>query len=247
MALGAIHRNCDNMWRMCGRYTLHDTDRLRQRLRDMRLLEHSQPFIDRWQPRFNIAPTQSVLAVRASEERPGWEMAALRWGLLPHWSRERRLKYNTINAKAERVADAPAYRGPFRRRRALILADGMYEWAATSDGKQPYYIRLKSGEAFCFAGIWDQWRDPDSGEVIESCSIIVGPANDLVQPIHNRQAVILPPDAYERWLSPASDVDALKALLRPYPADDMEAWPVSQHVNRPSNDDAQCIAPQTGS
>lgn len=245
MALGVIHQHCDNMCCMCGRYTLHDIDRLRQRLRDMRLLEQSRPLVERWQARFNIAPTQSVLAVRASEERPGWELAALRWGLLPHWSRERRLKYNTINAKAERVADAPAYRGPFRRRRALIMADGMYEWAATSDGKQPYYIRLKGGEAFCFAGLWDQWRDPDSGEVIESCSIIVGPANDLVQPIHNRLAVILPPDAYEHWLDPASDIDALKGLLNPYPADGMEAWPVSRHVNRPRNDDPRCIEPET--
>lgn len=230
---------------MCGRYSLHEMDRVRQLLRDLGLLEQSRPILERWQSRYNIAPTHSVLAIRASEDNPGWELAALRWGLLPHWSRERRLKYNTINAKAERVAEAPAYRGPFRRRRALILADGLYEWAPGQQGKQPYYIRVKGGSVFCFAGLWDRWADADTGEVIESCSIIVGPANELVQPIHNRLAVILPGAAYERWLDPESSLDTLQTLLKPYPADQMEAWPVSRHVNRASNDDAVCIEPQS--
>lgn len=163
-----------SIYRMCGRYSLHEMDLVRQLLRELRLLEQSRPMLERWQSRYNIAPTQTVLAIRASEDNLGWELAALRWGLLPHWSRERRLKYNTINAKAERVAEAPAYRGPFRRRRALILADGLYEWAPGQQGKQPYYIRVTGGAVFCFAGLWDRWADAETGEVIESCSIIVG-------------------------------------------------------------------------
>lgn len=227
---------------MCGRYTLCDVDRAREHLKELRVTETSLDLLDRWRPRYNIAPSQQVLAVRASEDHGQLELVSLRWGLLPRWSKERTLKYNTINAKVERVDTAPAYRASFRDRRALILADGLYEWQRPA--KTPYYIHLTDHAVFAFAGLWDRWADRVTGEVIESCSIIVGPPNELIRPIHDRLAVILPREHYDRWIdSQVTRAKDLKSLLQPYPSEAMAAYPVSRHVNRPANDDPQCVVP----
>jgi putative SOS response-associated peptidase YedK len=169
-------------------------------------------------------------------------MALLRWGLVPSWAKEVKSGYSMINARAETVADKPAYRTAFRLRRCLIPADGFYEWRQTGDGKQPYHIRMKDGAVFAFAGIWER-RERDEG-VIESCSIIVTAANDAIRPVHDRMPVIVAPRDYASWLDPElRDPGKVNPYLRAWPADEMEAFPVSSRVNRPANNDAGCIEP----
>jgi putative SOS response-associated peptidase YedK len=148
-----------------------------------------------------------------------------------------------INARAETVATSPAFRAAFRQRRCLVLADGFYEWQRQEKRKQPFYLRMQDDSPFAFAGLWDHWDGPD-GQVIESCTLITTVPNDLVRPVHNRMPVILPPDQYELWLDPTMrEVKVLESLLQPYPEEAMKAYPVSQLVNIPANDDPQCIEP----
>ena len=144
-------------------------------------------------------------------------------------------------ARSETVAEKPSFRKAFKDRRCLVLSDGFYEWRRTSDGKQPYYIHMKDGSPFAFAGLWESWRD---GEEIRSCTIITTDANELVGEIHNRMPVILPPEDYSLWLDPDfKEREALTSLLRPHPNDAMEAYPVSRRVNSPSNNAPNCIEP----
>ncbi len=229
---------------MCGRYTLYAArDRIIERFRIARDLTAQKKLF----PRYNIAPTQEVAAVRLACDRSR-ELVALRWGLIPHWAKEAKTDYSTINARAETVAEKPAFRDAFRRRRCLIPADGFYEWQARPSAKlkQPWYIQLKSGELFAFAGLWERWepRLGQAGEPVESCTILVTGANDLVRPIHDRMPVILDPADYGIWLDPTGDLKAVRALLRPYPADAMCAWAVSVYVNNPHHDDPACLLEQ---
>jgi len=217
---------------MCGRFTLHTPPE--------ELREHfgvdAVPDIG---ASYNVAPSQSVPAVRVADRQR--EMVLLRWGLVPSWAKEAKVGYRMINARAETVADKPAYRAAFRRRRCLVPADGFYEWQQTAAGKQPWYFRIKRRGVFAFAGLWEHWEGED--EVIESCSIIVTGANDTVRPVHDRMPVIIEPADYEHWLDPeVRQAATFKPLLRPYPADKMIACPVSTRVNSPANNDADCIA-----
>ena len=219
---------------MCGRYNL---------------IADAQAFIDAfqvinrlpWRPRYNIAPSQEVPAIR--QEAEGRKAVLLRWGLIPHWAKEEKFGYHTINARAETVDTKPAFRSAFRRRRCLIPATGFYEWRQVNRHKQPYNIRLKERELFAFAGLWEHWQSPE-GKEIESCTIIVTDANEVLKPIHDRMPVILDPDQYDTWLDPSiRDADALKSLLKPYPAERLEFWPVSRRVGNPANDDPSLIKP----
>ena len=191
-------------------------------------------------PRYNVAPSQRVYAVRLDEtgER---ELVSLTWGLLPSWAKEPKTGYSTINARAETVEEKPAFRKPFRKRRCLIPADAFYEWKKESGGKQPYWIGLKSGEPFAFAGLWDRWHA--ESQVIESCTIVVTGTNRLLQEIHDRMPVILATDRYDEWLDPQTTPEVAKALLVPYDADAMRCYPVSRRVNSPRNDDASLVEP----
>ncbi len=191
-------------------------------------------------PSYNVAPTQSVLAVRLdrSEQPHG---VSLRWGLVPSWADDSKIVNSLINARAETVATKPAYRAAFKKRRCLIVADGYYEWKASGKKKQPYLFRLKGGEPFAFAGLWEFWeRD---GEVIESCALITTDPNDLGREVHDRMPVLLGPEAREEWLDPAVDAGALRELLVPFPAERMEAWPVSPAVNSPRNNGPELTRP----
>ena len=196
-------------------------------------------------PRYNVAPTQSVPIVRArapgEEGAAGRELVLVRWGLVPFWAKDLKFGYRTINARAETVATAPAFRDAFRRRRCLVVADGFYEWQKRNGGKQPYLVRVRGSGPFAFAGLWESWTDKASGERTESCTIIVTRANALVAPIHDRMPVILAPADYAAWLDPAA-ADG-RTLLRPYPAESMEAWPVSPRVGNVKNDDAELAEP----
>jgi len=193
-------------------------------------------------PRYNIAPSQSVAAVRAGTG--GRELAALRWGLVPAWSKEEKSSFSLINARAETVAEKPAFRNAFRRRRCLIPAAGFYEWQVRPGGKQPWCIRSSDGRPLAFAGLWEHWEG-DAGRVVESCTIVVTEANETVRPIHERMPVILDPAAFDLWLDPnVRDPARLQPLLRPCPAARLSAYPVSRRINSPANDDPECLRPQ---
>ena len=194
-----------------------------------------------WLPRYNIAPSQEVPAIR--QETDGRKAVLLRWGLLPHWARDEKFGYHTINARAETVDKKPAFRSAFKRRRCLITATGFYEWKKLNRHKQPYHIRMKGQELFAFAGLWEHWQSSE-GKIIESCTILVTDANEALEPIHDRMPVILDPGNYDTWLDPElQDPAILKPLLKPWPSDRMEYWPVSRRVGNPAHDDPSLIEP----
>jgi putative SOS response-associated peptidase YedK len=223
---------------MCGRYTIHTPrDKIRERYGIARDLATLEKLFER----YNVAPSQPVAAVRIARDGVR-ELVPLRWGLIPHWAKDPKTGYSMINARAETVAAKPAFRDAFRRRRCLIPADGFYEWKQVGTAKQPFHIRMKEGGDFAFAGLWEHWQGED--QEIESCSIIVTDANDLLRPIHDRMPVILDPADYEAWLDPENrDTEALAGLLMPYPAERMEAVPVSRRVNSPKTDEASLLDP----
>ncbi|UCC64227.1 MAG: SOS response-associated peptidase [Anaerolineae bacterium] len=220
---------------MCGRFTLFVDPK--------DLMEAFPGFtvpLD-WTPRYNIAPSQPIAVIPNNGQN---QIEFYRWGLIPSWAKDPSIGNRMINARAETVAEKPSFRGAYRRRRCLVLADGFYEWRKEPGrAKTPMYIRLKSGQPFAFAGLWEAWRAPDD-QTILSCNIITTAPNSLVAQIHNRMPVILEPDAYDLWLDPAEQSpDRLDAWLRPYPASQMTAYPVSRLVNSPGNDSPDCILP----
>lgn len=221
---------------MCGRFTLTDPDA------DL-AVQFNLPEIPDMQPRYNIAPTQPVAAVRSGPQGTGRQMVLLHWGLIPHWAKDRSMGARMINARSETAAEKPAFRAAFRRRRCLVVADGFYEWQKQNGAKQPFYIRLRDSRPFAFAGLWEHWEGAD-GSVIESCTLLTTQPNDLLRVLHNRMPVILQPKDYELWLDPETQQpDLLQPLLHPYPPAEMDAYPVSRWVNSPNNDDPKCIEP----
>ncbi len=216
---------------MCGRFTL------RTKAKDI-AAHFVLADVPNLKPRYNIAPTQDVGAVRLD---PGGkrEFAFLRWGLIPSWAKDTKTGYSMINARAESVATKPSFRSAFKKRRCLILADGFYEWKKVGDKKQPFLIHLKDDESFAFAGLWERWQREK--QEIQSCTIIVTEPNTVLEEIHDRMPVILPSDEYDLWLDPEfEDTKKLEKMLRPYPPDEMEAYPVSTLVNNPRNDMKEC-------
>jgi putative SOS response-associated peptidase YedK len=188
-------------------------------------------------PRFNGAPGQQHWVIRQHPQTGARHLDRLWWGLIPNYIQEASPRLKPINATAERVASAPMFRAAYAKRRALVPVDSFFEWAKTHprEPKQPYAIGLKTGEPFALAGIWESWRHPQTGEIIRSFCIITTTANALVEPIHDRMPVIIPPEAFDRWLS-SVEPDP-RDLLVPFPADLMRLWPVSARVNSPANDD----------
>jgi putative SOS response-associated peptidase YedK len=191
-------------------------------------------------PRYNIAPTQQVAAVRDGEE--GRTLSMLRWGLIPSWSGPDGGKALLLNARSESVAAKPSFRGAFRKRRCLVPADGFFEWLPVGGRKQPYLFRLWDGGPFAFAGLWDRWEGPNGP--LSSCAVITAGANELVGRVHDRMPVILGPADFGRWLDPQSqDAEALLPLLKPYPADRMAAVAVNPCVNSARYDGPDCVEP----
>ena len=191
-------------------------------------------------PRYNIAPTQSVLVVTNDEGRRG---SYMRWGLIPSWVKSASVGNRLINARAETVGERNSFRAALIRRRCLVLADGFYEWQRTGNAKRPMRIVMKSGEPFAFAGLWDSWRDPQ-GEVVRSCTIITTESNQLLRPIHNRIPVILPRGMESFWLDhDVEDPLVLSNVLVPYPAEPMDAFEVAPLVNKVANDRPEAALP----
>ena len=221
---------------MCGQYSL---------VMDLSVLAQRFEFDDAGlsaEPAYNIAPTQQALTVR--EGGNGREAAFMRWGLIPSWAKDASIGARMINARAETVAEKPAFRTALRRRRCLVLADGFYEWQRVegSKAKRPMRIVLKTGEPFAFAGLWEEWRNPE-GIPIQSCTIITTAPNELLAPIHDRMPVILSRDAEPLWLDVSiGDPGLLANVLRPYPCDAMDAYEVSPLVNSATNDTPEVLA-----
>jgi len=191
-------------------------------------------------PRYNIAPSQQIPIIRATETDR--EMVLAKWGLVPHWSKEPKSKYSTINARIESVAEKPAYRTPFKRRRCLIPADGYYEWKLVNGHKIPHHIRMRDGEVFALAGLWDRWEG--EGESLESCSVIVMPANEVMKSLHERMPALIAPAHYDLWLDARiTDKAELMGYLNSAPSSQLVTYPISPWVNSPQHDDERCIQP----
>src|SRR5277367_4109636 len=199
--------------------------------------------------RYNIAPTQPILAVRQKPDRPIRTFSTPRWGLIPSWFKDKnRAKdaggsVRNINARSETAATSPSFREPFISQRCLIPADGFYEWQQRNKLKQPYCFEVGHGELFAFAGLWDCWPNP-AGETIHSCTILTTTPNSLIAEIHDRMPVILHPNDFDLWLDPHfKDVATLSAMLKPYDPTRMRRYPVSPKINDAKNDDIGSAQP----
>ncbi|GCE19046.1 SOS response-associated peptidase [Dictyobacter kobayashii] len=223
---------------MCGRFTLFHN------MQDIaRAFQVEVPASMQITPRYNVAPTQEIVTI-LRDGTSAAHLALLRWGLIPSWAKEESIGSRMINARAETLAEKPSFKRLLHNRRCLIVADGFYEWMQEpgSKLKTPMYITLKGQEPFAFAGLWDSWKNP-AGEQLQTCTIITTTPNDVVSPIHNRMPAILTPEAREEWLDPnLKDDQALLHLLKAYPAQQMEARPVSRRVNDTRYDNADLIA-----
>jgi putative SOS response-associated peptidase YedK len=221
---------------MCGRFTVATDPAVLAERFEVELPED-------WAPSYNVAPTDEVLGiVRGRDARR--QLRGLRFGLVPHWAKDIKAGFSMINARAETVRSKGAYRALLERRRALIVADGFYEWRTDPDGrKRPVHYTLANGEPFAFAGLWASWRDPQAEAWLDSCTIITTTANGLVAPVHDRMPVILPRTAEAAWLDPELDPAAVDALLVPYPAEEMHAAEASMLVNSVKNDGPELLDP----
>jgi len=224
---------------MCGRFTNQYTWR---ELADLyRITEPYIHPISNLEPRFNFAPMQGGVVVRLGKEGRR-EPVMMRWGLVPSWSKDDKAGAAMINAKAETVAEKPAYRAAFKARPCLVVADGFYEWAKVGPKeKQPYFLTTKGRAPFAFAGLWDWWRAqeaPNDEPRLETFTILTTEPNALCAPIHNRMPVILGRDDWSGWLG---TVDERKSLLRSFPAERMECWPVGKAVGNVRNEEAPLI------
>jgi putative SOS response-associated peptidase YedK len=221
---------------MCGRFTLT--------VNPAEVQETFSPyaFPQQFAPRFNIAPTQPVLAIPNDDQNTADFFV---WGLIPMWAKDPTIGSRMINARGETLEEKPAFRGSLKYKRCLILADGFYEWKG-AEGKKvktPFFIHMKNRKPFAFAGLWDSWNSPD-GSLVKSCTIITTEPNELTGIIHNRMPVILHPRDYAKWLDPSPQTpDHLKPLIKPFPADLMDAYPVSTLVNTPANDIPELVVP----
>jgi putative SOS response-associated peptidase YedK len=225
--------------RMCGRI-IQSSAPLRyaivdgMNVRDSRL--HNHP------PRWNAAPSQDLLVIRRNHRTGEVSLDPLRWGLIPNWCDDPKGGRKPINAKCETVRDLPAFREAYRGRRCIVPVDGFFEWKAIKGrkAKQPYAIAMKDGAPFGLAGIWENWKEPASGDWIRTFAIITTDANELVAEIHDRMPVILAPADYALWLGEEDDPHG---LMRSFPAPLMRMWPISPRVNKPENDDAAIVEP----
>lgn len=196
-------------------------------------------------PTFNAAPQSVQPVVRLNRDSGHCEFAQLRWGLVPFWAKDAKFGYTTINARAEEAATKPAYREALKKRRCLVPADAFYEWqrhnsATGKKTRHPFAFALKSAEPYALAGLWERWQ-PKEGEPLETFTILTTDPNELMEPIHNRMPVILEPNNYQRWLDPGDPARPPVDLLRPFPAEKMVAWPVTDRVGNARNNDPQLL------
>lgn len=192
-------------------------------------------------PSYNIAPSQPIPIIPNDGEN---RLDFYHWGLIPSWTKVEKLgKFNLINARSETAAEKPSFKNSLKRRRCLILADGFYEWSKSTSGKgkTPYYFTMKDQKPFAFAGLWEIWNSPE-GDPLKSACILTTTPNELVKPIHDRMPVILASEDHDTWLDPVENkAEVFQPLLRSFPAELMQTYPVSTFVNSPKNNSPQCI------
>jgi putative SOS response-associated peptidase YedK len=223
---------------MCGRYVSKaEKEEIEKEFETV--VEKIQEDLTR--PRYNIAPTQFVAVIRQLERER--ILSGMKWGLIPSWAKDAAIGSKMINARAETVAEKPAFRAAFKSRRIIVPASGFYEWKKTdSKTKQPFYFFMKEKPVFGFAGLWEEWTDKQTGDVIESYTIITTEANKVLEPVHERMPVILKPEDYELWLDPqVKEAAKLQHLLVPYPAEKMSSHAVGTSVNSPKTDSPELI------
>ncbi len=219
---------------MCGRFDIHSALEIIARLFGIDAVTFDLL------PNYNVAPSQNILIVVQDGKRL---LIQSRWGFVPAWSKDLSTGYKMINARAETLSEKSSFREAFEKQRCLVVADGFYEWKKEGMTKRPYYIRLKSGQPIGFAGLYNIWRSPE-GEEICTSTIVTTDANEMVRPLHDRMPVITPPGKYDLWLDPTvSDKDVLASILKPYPSEEMELYPVTQKMNSYKFNDPENIRP----
>ncbi|MGE5055127.1 MAG: SOS response-associated peptidase [Acidobacteriota bacterium] len=219
---------------MCGRYRLSRRKQIIEEYFD------AADWQDDWSPRYNIAPTQPVPVLRQHPREPIRQISSMRWGLIPHWSKDASIATSTINARSETAAGKPAFSYLLKFRRCLIPADGFYEWKRSGASKQPYCFEISDGELFAFAGLWDGWQD-NSGQWIKTCTILTTMPNAVTATVHDRMPVILDRESYDLWLDPGmQNVAAISELLKPCDARLMRSYPISTRINHVAKDDEDC-------
>lgn len=224
---------------MCGRYV--------RRSDKQKIAEHFAvhgPSIPDFGPSWNVAPQTFQPVVRLNRHTGERELVLLRWGLIPFWAKDAKIGLRSINARAENIATAPAFREAFRSRRCLVPADAFYEWQKIgARTTQPFAIAMKDNSPYAFAGLWERWREPASGQPLETFTVITTDPNELLAPLHDRMPVILPQRDYSRWLEPGDPARPPVDLLRPFPAEKMTAWKVNGKVGNVRNDTPDCMEP----
>ena len=223
---------------MCGRFVQKTP------LGEIRVLFGAENPVPNAPPRHNAAPTDMLAVVRYNPKTQQRSLDLLRWGLVPLWAKDISFGVRCINARAETLTRAPAFRDAFERRRCLVPADAFYEWQKSAGKTQPYAIVPADGGLFALAGLWERWRNPQDGSILRSFTIVTGEPNALLQPIHDRMPAILPPDAWPLWLGEAdASPKELFASLQPYPAELMRAYPIGTAVGNVKNDNPGLLDP----
>jgi putative SOS response-associated peptidase YedK len=222
---------------MCGRYVSKDQAAVERAFNVVR------GGGDVFEAHYNAAPTLTLPVIRVSRER-GRELAGLRWGLVPYWAKDAKIGAGMINARSETIAEKPAFRDAFQRRRCLVPMAGFYEWQKMPAGKVPHFIHLLNTEQFAVAGLFEYWPGKDGAAPIESYTIVTTSANEMLAPLHNRMPVILHEQDHAVWLDPKNgDAAGLQRLLTPYPSEQMRAYPVSSRVSNSKNEGPELVEP----
>src|SRR5579863_5430253 len=225
---------------MCGRFVQKTP------LGEIRVLFETANPVPNAPPRYNAAPTDNLAVVRFNPQTRARSLDLLRWGLVPLWAKDLAFGPKCINARSETVAGNKIFRDAFERRRCLVPADGFYEWQKRDGKTQPYAIVPQEGAIFAFAGLWERWKNPADGSIVRSFTIVTGLPNALCAPIHDRMPVILPQAAWPVWLGEAgASPDQLRALLQPYPDEEMRAYPIGPRVGNVRNDEPALLDPVT--
>lgn len=225
---------------MCGRYGRRaDKQRIAEwfHTHDTNVFDEST-----FAPSYNVAPQSMQPVVRLDADTGERELTVMRWGLVPFWSKDGKMGFSTINARAETVITSPAFREAMKRRRCLVPAEWFYEWQKVdAKTKQPFAIGLKDDALFAFAGLWDSWKNKTTGQTLSTYTIVTTDPNELMEPLHDRMPVILRPQDYSRWLEPGEPTHPPIDLLRPYSTDEMKAWKVNARVGNVRNNDSDCV------
>lgn len=226
---------------MCGRYVSRaDKQRIAETF-DAGIPEDYDPdFV----PDYNVAPQTMQTVVRVNSDTGQRELVRMRWGFVPFWAKDTKIAYSTINARAETLTTSSIYREAVKRRRCLVPVDAFYEWQKIdAKNKQPYAIAMKDERLFAFAGLWDRWKDKQSGNWLDTYTIITTDPNELMEPFHDRMPAILAPSDYQRWLGLAEPPHLPIDLLRPFPAKEMKTWKVRKAVGNVRNNSPELLKP----